>query len=98
MTTVTDDVITSDLVYVSSSTWRGQETVAHLETDCLHIKQSCGADESPRQVAVETLHPDTHVCKRCDPTTDDSFGGATGLSPATRLRHGIDIDTDSDSI
>jgi hypothetical protein len=73
-----------DAVWLSGSTWRGQQTVLHTDTDCPHLD---GTDpRGPLDPVV--FHADTHVCKRCDPTAPDRYGGSTGTSLAKQLRYG----------
>jgi len=74
-----------DEIWLSSSTWRGQQNTAHLDPDCVHLDGT----ETRGPIDPMTLHRDTPVCKQCDPTLADSFGGnRTGPSIAQQLRYG----------
>jgi|APHM01.1.fsa_nt_gi hypothetical protein len=76
-------------VWISGSTWRGQQIVAHLSDSCYHLNADA------REIGVEKLHTDTRVCKRCDPSIENSFGGGGGVSIAQKLRYG-NPDTDTE--
>ncbi len=70
-------------VWVSGSTWRGNQTVLHTDTDCLHLDEK----DARGPLDPEVFHDDTPICQRCDPTEPDRFGGS-GTSLAHRLRNG----------
>jgi hypothetical protein len=78
-----------DAVWLAGSTWRGQQSVAHLDTDCPHLEDT----DVRGPLAPMQLREDMHVCKRCVPTAPESFGGIDSRDEwtlAQRLRWGDD--------
>jgi hypothetical protein len=88
--------IDTKAVWLSGRYWRRESKVVHIDGDCDQL-DSCDNPRGPVDPSV--LQPDMSVCKRCDPTEPDQYGGS-GTSLAHRLRHGDlqDATIDSDSV
>lgn len=87
--------IDTKAVWLSGRYWRREDKVVHIDGDCDQLS-IC---EDPRgPVDPDVLQPDIAVCKRCDPTEPNQYGGS-GTSLAHRLRHGdlknASLDTDA---
>jgi|APHM01.1.fsa_nt_gi hypothetical protein len=76
--------IDTNTVWLSKRYWRRESETVHTDRDC----DLLGKSDNPRgPVDPAVLHDDMSVCKRCDPTEPDRYGGS-GTSLAYRLRHG----------